>query len=273
LDAAQPAQDSRDASRQLPLAWTGGHGGPPSGVTFAHPGASSISLHDRQPAQDLPDLPALCRLFQRITPAATPGRCDPRNKGFAVRARPKERLMNPGFTLIELLVVICIVAVTTSFALPKFWQLQRQARIGHLNAARGAVHAAATLIHARALTRNDSADTSACAGGAIADNRLDGPGTVCTEHGLVRTQHGYPATSAPGQAGAPGILGAAGIGTVFHASDAQLRAEGYVASVSGTVMTVARADAPQPAQCSFTYTESPGAQAAALVSPTVVSGC
>jgi MSHA pilin protein MshA len=129
------------------------------------------------------------------------------------------------------------------------------------------------LIHSALLARDGRPDTSACAGGGTADNQLDGRGTVCTEHGLVQTLNGYPASVVPGSAGAPGILGAAGIGTVFNGDAAQLRAEGYEVSVAGGITTIARADAPTPAQCSFRYIESLVARTAASISPTVTTGC
>jgi len=179
--------------------------------------------------------------------------------------------MTPGFTLIELVVVIAIVAATTAAVIPRVWAWQRAARIGNLTAARGAVVAAATLVHAKALARAGAPDEAPCAGGGTADNRLEGAGTVCTESGLVGTRHGWPASLAPG-AGA-GILGAAGFGAQLPADAAQLAAQGYRVSVDGPVTRVARADAPDPAQCRFTYTEAPAARSAAYVSPLVVAGC
>lgn len=181
--------------------------------------------------------------------------------------------MAPGFTLIELVVVIAIVAVTTSLVLPRVWAWQREARIGHLGFARGAVHSSATLVHSKLLARNGTPDGTACAGGGVADNRLDGRGTVCTDQGLVQTQHGYPASVAPGAGSHPGILGSAGIGTVFNASADELRAEGYAVSVAGPVTTISRADAPDPSACRFTYTEPLAARTAASISPLVSSGC
>ncbi|HEX6708463.1 MAG TPA: type II secretion system protein [Albitalea sp.] len=181
--------------------------------------------------------------------------------------------MDKGFTLIELLVVICIVAITTAVALPRFWQMQRQARIGHLNGVRGAVHAGATLVHAALLSRKGMADAVPCGHDAAADNRIEGSGTVCTEHGLVQTTNGYPASVTPGTKSLPGILGAAGIGTVFNPTPEQLQAEGYAVSVSAGTTTIARADATSPAQCSFTYTEPMAARTAATISPSVITGC
>ena len=181
--------------------------------------------------------------------------------------------MSEGFTLIELVVVICIVAVTISVLLPRVWYWQRQARIGHLNYARGAVHAAQALVHAKLLAQGGTPDSTACTGGGVADNRTEGRGTVCTEAGLVQTLNGYPGSIAPNSPGSPGILGAAGIGTSFNATAAQLQADGYSVTVANGVTTISRADAPTPAQCFFTYTESLVARTAASISPSVITGC
>ena len=181
--------------------------------------------------------------------------------------------MHQGFTLIELVVVIAIVAFTAALVLPRVWHWQRQARIGNLNYVRGAVHASATLVHAALLARGGQPDASGCpGGGGTANNAPVGRGTVCTEDGLVQTMHGYPASVAAGDA-LPGVLGAAGIGTAFRASFEQLRAQGYAVTVAGPRTTIARADAPQPAECSFTYTEPLVARTAASISTSVVTGC
>lgn len=178
--------------------------------------------------------------------------------------------MLQGLTLFELMVVMVIAATLVTVMLTHVWHLQAIVRKGKLFSARGAVSTSAMLIHAATLTRGNQPDSRPCADGGVANNVLEGAGTVCNEVGLIETMHGYPASVALGQAG---IVSAAGLGGVFNPSEVNLLTEGYLVTVMGDITRIARADAPVPEKCSFTYVQALAAAVAATVSVPVTSGC
>ncbi len=80
-----------------------------------------------------------------------------------------------GFTLIELVVVIIILGILAATAVPKFVDLQSDARVSALKGLKGALEGAATLTYAR----------------AAIDGEVDGDGDVDG----VTTVYGYPAAT------------------------------------------------------------------------------
>lgn len=188
--------------------------------------------------------------------------------------QPKHRALMSGFTMIELVVVIVVLAILAAFAMPRFTNIQRDARIAKLNAARGSVAAAARLIHASIISKNGNADSINCAGTGASANNISLNGTVCTEGGLVTLTNGYPAVidfagggAAPASAG---ILAAAGLTLAFNPSKAELNGEGYDYSVAGNVATFSVNGG--TGICSFTYTAA-AANAMPVMSTADTTGC
>jgi MSHA pilin protein MshA len=160
----------------------------------------------------------------------------------------KNSLKQSGFTIIELVVVITIIAILAAVALPRFTNMQVDARISKANAILGAIRAASGLTHSRCLLDMAKNPVGTCTATA---------GTANMEGTLVTMLNQYPT------ANAGGIVAAAQLNAGLDAVTISAGGAGVSTAITFQMVGAATATA-----CQVTYTTGAAPVAGVVNAPT-----
>ncbi|NQZ39974.1 type II secretion system protein [Moritella sp.] len=99
---------------------------------------------------------------------------------------------NAGFTLIELVIVIIVLGILAATAVPKFINLQDDAKKAAMKGVESALHSAANIVYSKAAINGIESNSS---------------GSISTSSGDVAVVWGYPAATSAGIASAVELSG------------------------------------------------------------------